>query len=127
MHMPTPGGLNQRQGDWAFTSHGSRTRLRARQGAAGIGWQCGSTDPVGESVFSITPINGGRLQTVSFSAGCLGDEFDLPLGRVVHGFAAKKQRKVQLLLVNTEYVPFTNCRRVSRTAPLFSRLIPWPF
>jgi hypothetical protein len=41
-------------------------------------------------------------------ASSLGDEFDLPLGRVLHGFAAIEQRKVRFLLVNTEVRPSTN-------------------
>jgi hypothetical protein len=60
-------------------------------------------------------------------ASSLGGEFDLPLSRVLHGFAATEQRKVQFLLVNTEVRPPTNCHQSLETVPLFTRLIPWRF
>ena len=62
-------------------------------------------------------------------ARSLRDEFDLPLGRVLHGSRFIEQRDVQVLLVNTEVRPFTleQLPPVTRRAPLFSGLIPWPF
>ena len=43
-------------------------------------------------------------------ASSLWDDFGLPLGRVLRRFAVTEQRRVQVLLVNTEVRPSTNCR-----------------
>ena len=60
-------------------------------------------------------------------ASRLGNEVDLRLGRVLHGFAAIKQRRVRVLLVDTGSTSLHQLPLVTRIASSLSRLIPRPF
>jgi hypothetical protein len=59
-------------------------------------------------------------------ASSLGDESDLPLGRLLHGFAVIEHRRVQVLPINTEVRPSPHCHRHYNKAAV-QRVNPRPF